>query len=315
MPKTLVIAVLAGAASGVLFIAPMSGSLLGMLLINFTHLPLFLVGLGLGTAAAGVAAATGSVIVGVAAGLGPVVSFAVAFAVPVVLAARQALQWRTLADGSIEWYPPGRVLTLLVCYGALTFGIMYLAMAGRGEGLVAVVREMLAETFALLAPELGDEKRMAAADQWASLLPAALVMSWLFTIAINAALAQGVLARMGRNSRPSLDLSRIELPLGFAFALVASGALWFFAEGDAGFLGQTLTIVVAAPYLFVGLAVVHRVSRGWPGRPFGLTMFYLVLLFLLGLPGLALVAVLGLAEQLFGLRRRFAGPAPDKEDE
>ncbi len=45
-----------------------------------------------------------------------------------------------------------------------------------------------------------------------------------------------------------------------------------------------------------------------------LTVFYL-LLFFLGWPGLALVAAVGLADQFFGLRLRFAGPAPDQEDD
>ena len=46
MPRTLIIAVLAGATSAVVFVAPMYESVLGMLFINFTHLPLFLAGLG-----------------------------------------------------------------------------------------------------------------------------------------------------------------------------------------------------------------------------------------------------------------------------
>ena len=105
------------------------------------------------------------------------------------------------------------------------------------------------------------------------------------------------------------------LPIGFAFALVASGALWTFADGGAAFVGQTLTIAIATPYLLLGLAVVHQISRPWPWRRFALFVFYLLLLLLLGLPGLALVAGLGLTDQLIGLRQRFAGAAPDEENE
>ena len=71
MPRVMIIAVLAGICSAVVFIAPMYESVLGMLFINFTHLPLFLAGLGLGSTAVGVAALTGTLLVGAAKGLGP----------------------------------------------------------------------------------------------------------------------------------------------------------------------------------------------------------------------------------------------------
>ena len=152
-----------------------------------------------------------------------------------------------------------------------------------------------------------------AAGLWAPYIPAALVVSWMITLTFNAALAQGLLKRYGRNLRPSLEFSQTELPLAFAFALVASGGLWYFTGGVVGFFGQTLTIIIAFAYLFVGLTVVHKLSRDWPKRPYLLALFYFMLLFFLGWPGLALVAAVGLADQLFGLRPRLAGA--DQEDE
>ncbi len=315
MSRTLTIAVLAGIASGAFFIAPMFGTILGMLLINFTHLPLFLVGLGLGTAAASVSVAAGSVLVGAAAGFGPLVSFAVVFGIPVILVTRQALLSRAIDGGDAEWYPPGRVLGLLVGYGIVTFLVVYTTMAGREIGLVGEMEITLSQIFAMLAPQLTDEQRQIAANQWATMLPAALVASWLVTLAINSAIAQRILVRMGANRRPSLDLGQIKMPMAFSYAILASGALWLFADGQAGFMGQTLTIIFAAAYLFMGLAVVHHVSRPWPGRSLALTFFYMLLLFLLGLPGFALVAGLGLADQLIGLRQRFTTAGPDKEND
>lgn len=315
MSRTLIIAVLAGIASGMVFITPMFGSILLMQLINFTHLPLFLVGLWLGTAAAGISMAAGSVLVGVALGAVPLMLFAGVFALPAVLASRQALLSRATASGGVDWYPPGRVLSLLVGYGILAFLVIYLSMANSEAGLVEVMETILSQNFAMLAPQLGDDERLAAASQWATMLPAALVATWLTMLAINAAIAQRILVRTGRNRRPSLDLGQIELPLGFAYAIVASGGLWLFADGQAAFIGETLTIIFATAYLFVGLAVVHHVTRSWPGRKVSLTFFYLVFLFVLGLPGLALVAGLGLADQLIGVRRRFADVTTDKENE
>ncbi len=315
MTKPLIIATLAGAVSGMLFVALTFGSAFGMLFINFTHLPLFLVGLSLGTVAVAVAAVTSTAVVGATIGLGSVIPFAVAYAIPATLIVRQALLHRAAADGGVEWYPLGRVLGMLVCYGLATFAIVFVIMAGGEEGLADVMRAALEETSALLFSALDAEQRLALVDHWSPALPGALIASWLVMLAINAALAQGALTRVGKNRRPSLDLGRIELPIGFAFALVASGALWTFADGGAAFVGQTLTIAIATPYLFLGLAVVHQVSRPWPGRRFALFMFYLLLLLLLGLPGIVLVAGLGLTDQLIGLRQRVAGAAPDKEDE
>ena len=319
----MIIATLAGVASGVVFIAPMYESVLGMLFINFTHLPLFLAGLGLGTTAVGVAALTGTVVVGMAHGVGPLLSFLAAIALPTALAVRQALLWRTADDGKVAWYPPGRLLALMVCYGAAAFVLIFMLMGNNGTGdgldgglgMIETMRALLDEMFIVIAPNMADHERLLAADLWAPYIPAALIVSWLITLTINGAFAQGLLKKAGRNVRPTLDYSQTELPLPFAFALVASGALWYFTTGVSAFLGQTLTIIIALAYLFVGLTVVHKLSRGWPLRSLMLTLFYLMLLFILGWPGLALVAAIGLADQLFQLRPRFAGPAHDEKDE
>ena len=315
MPRTLIIAAIAGLISGAVFIAPMYQSVLGMLFINFTHLPLFLAGLGLGTAAVGVAALTGTLIVGAAQGVGPLLSFLAAIALPAALAVRQALQWRNASDGSVAWYPTGRLLVLMVCYGAGTFILLYMFMGSDGHGMIETIRVMLDDMLTVMIPAMGEDERLLASGLWAPYIPAALIVSWLITLTVNGAIAQGLLNRAGRNVRPSFEFIKTELPIGFAFALVASGALWYFASGASTFFVQTLTIVIALAYLFVGLAVVHQLSRGWPMRPLMLTLFYLMLLFFLGWPGLALVAAVGLVDQLFRLRPRFAGSAPDEENE
>ena len=54
MSREALLAVAFGAASGLLFLSLMSGSLVAMLLVNFTQLPLFLAGLMLGPKAAAI---------------------------------------------------------------------------------------------------------------------------------------------------------------------------------------------------------------------------------------------------------------------
>jgi hypothetical protein len=72
--------------------------------------------------------------------------------------------------------------------------------------------------------------------------------------------------------------------------------------------------MLAIPFFLQGAAVVHVVSRPWPGRGFALGVFYIMVLFLPGWLGLALVTLLGLAEHWAGLRWRFANQAPGEED-
>lgn len=315
MSKPTLIAIVAGVVSGVVFVAPLFGSLLGLLLANFTQLPLFLVGLNLGLSAVSIAAVAGAATVVALGGLVPVATFVVTFAVPAVIVVRQTLLSRTAADGSVEWYPSGGVLAILVCYGLAALAVVMSLVGSPEGGMLDMTRAWIDQGLAQIAPDLPADTRADVAADMSTLFPALLVTSWLLTILANVALAHASLARWGSNRRPSLDLLGVELPLAMAFAFAAGVALWLIGGDILGLIGKTLTVAIAAVYVFQGIALVHHVSRGWPGRTFALTVFYFILLVLLGLPGLALVAALGLADQLIGLRRRFAGAAPGKEDD
>lgn len=311
MPKAALIAVVAGLVSVLAFAAPLTGSWLGLILVNVTHLPLFLAGLGLGVAATAIASTAASGLILTFTGLAGALPYVVAFAVPAVLLARQALRSRTAADGTLEWYPPGHILTMLTAYGATALVIVTLLASGRPDGLEGLIRATLEEGMNHFIPNLPEADRAATAARWATVFPAMIVTSWLLTVVVNGALAQAVLARLGRNLRPPTRLSRVEVPDRLAFAVALAAVVWVAFDGTLGHTGGMLAIILAVPYFFQGLAVIHEVSRPWPGRVFVLLVFYFLLVFLVGWPGLALVAGLGLAEQWVGLRRRFAGTAPD----
>ncbi len=315
MSKPTLIALVAGVVSGVVFVAPLFGSLLGLMLANLTQLPLFLVGLSLGVSAVSIAAVTGAAVVAAFGGLAPLMPFVVTFAIPAVIVVRQTLLSRTAADGSVEWYPSGRVLAILVGYGLAALAVVISLVGSPEDGFLGMIRAWIDGGLAQFAPDLPADVRTDIAAAMSTLFPALVVTSWLLTILANVALAQAVLVRRRWNRRPSLDLLRVELPLVLAFAFAAGMGLWLIGGDTLGLIGKTLTVVVAAVYFFQGIAVVHHVSRGWPGRTFALTVFYFILLVLLGLPGLALVAALGLADQLVGLRQRFAGSGAGKEDD
>ncbi len=308
------IAVAAGVASGLVFIAPASGTLIGLVLVNLTHLPLFLVGLGFGVTAATIAAASATALVGLALEPSSMLPYLVAFAVPAVVIVRQSLQSRTAADGTVEWYPPGHLLSILAVYGAAVFVVATVMLTSESQGLEELIGATLDEGLAHFFPEMPEAQRLAVAAHWSATFPAMIVMSWLFTIVANAVLSQSILVRSGRNLRPSPRYGRLEAPNALVFGVAGSGILWFAASGTIGYVGKILAIVLATPYFFQGLAVVHQLSRTWIVRMFLLVIFYFLLMFILGWPGLVLVAGLGFVEQWVGLRRRFASAPPGEEE-
>ncbi|MFQ5784739.1 MAG: DUF2232 domain-containing protein [Alphaproteobacteria bacterium] len=315
MWKATLIAVGAGIVSSLIFVAPISGLTSGMILVSFTQLPLFIVGLSLGVASAVIAAGTATALVVGFVPLSGVVPFAVTMTVPAVVVVRQALLSRTAPDGSVEWYPPGQLMAILTVYGALTFVAVTLYLAGEPGGIDRVLQSTLSQGIAYYFPEMTEADRIAAASQASAVFPAMLFGSWLFTVLINGVLAQAILVRSGHNLRPSPAYVGIEVPRGLAVALALSAALWLVADGTPGYAGRILTLVFAAPYFFQGLGVVHRVARLWPGRLVALVLFYILLLILPGGAGIWLVAGVGLVEHWVGLRRRLAGALPIEEED
>ncbi len=125
-------------------------------------------------------------------------------------------------------------------------------------------------------------------------------------MAVNGALAQGVLRRFGKNRLPTPDIAAIRAPrqLLALFAVVLAGT---FLPGGIGFLADNLVPILALPLFFAGLSMMHWSLRrsGAPGLWLGL-LYGLLLVF--GWPALIL-ALIGLADAIFDFRGR-AGPPP-----
>jgi hypothetical protein len=121
----------------------------------------------------------------------------------------------------------------------------------------------------------------------------------------NAALAQGLLARFGRNWRPSPDIAGLGLPMWLPLVLgVAAAAIM--VGGSLRFIGINMMIALSVPFCLAGLAVLHAAVRRLSHPVMALIGFYVVAA-MFGWPFLA-VAVLGLLESWLGLRHRFSSP-------
>ena len=107
---------------------------------------------------------------------------------------------------------------------------------------------------------------------------------------------------MGINRRPTPKLSEVELP-GWLWPAIALAALLALLGDGLGFLGRSLLIVLAVPYVFLGLAVIHALARRFSHRRLALGVFYGAMM-LLGWPILA-VLLLGFIEDWAHVRQRY----------
>ena len=299
----------AGVLSALLYLSVVLGQPSAMLLAYLAQLPLFAVALGMGGLAGVTATGSAAVVVSLVGGVIAGGLFLIVSGVPVMVVGRKALLNRQDADGKTEWYPLGLLVTWMVGMGAGAFVVAGALLSTSTEGLEASIRSFLGLGVDRLMASAAEADRQRILDAIVPWFPAAVVMSWLAMVAINAALAQGVLARFGRNLRPSPELADIELPGLLTIVLGIAGAAAVVGPDALGFIGRNLFLILLVPFFFLGLGVVHAVARKFsPQKPFILVAAYAAML-LLGWP-VALVAGLGLFDQWLGLRRKLAAPSP-----
>jgi hypothetical protein len=176
------------------------------------------------------------------------------------------------------------------------------ALLGLGgpEGLQSALKSVVGEVLDRLARR-PLPNRDQAAGLLAMVIPGIVAASWMMMLVANAALAQGLLARFGRNRRPSPDLAGLGLPLWVPLALGFAAAAIVFG-GPLRFIGINMMIALSVPFCLAGHAAARRLTH----PAMALVGFYTVAA-MFGWPFLA-VAVLGLLESWLGLRHRLASP-------
>lgn len=302
MSQAIALAVLAGIISGGLALLPLTGAISLLFLGYFVQLPLMLTGLTMGLIAA-VVAVFSAVLVNLFI-VGPIASliFCIVFAVPAIVVVRQALLSRT-ENGTTAWYPPGLILAWLTVIAAVALVGGFALFMGRPGGLLGVIDLSLTEAITQLTEAAGQEVpdlEPLRVRIW--MIPAAVAASWLIMASLNAVIAQAIAVRTGWNRRPSPSFSALDLPIwlwpmmGIAALLAVLGG-----SGDMGFLGRSALIVLATPFAFLGLAVIHKFANRWSHRQLGLAAIYAGIV-VFNWPILAVVA-LGLVEDWAHLRR------------
>ena len=315
MPISLFIGAGSGLVSAALFASAATATSLAGLLFYLAPLPLCLAGLGWGGMVALLSALTGTVVIAASLGAATAAVFALSIAAPTALLAHLALLSRPAATpngqvvGALEWYPPGRIVGWAALIAGLLAGILVLTIGYDQEAYRDTIRQILEHSTLKELDRNGtvftEEAIASLSSVLARALPAAFAIIWFTITLFNLWIAALIVDASGRALRPWPDLRGFELPNAlvplFAGALGAS-----FLPGLPGLLATGLAGALLFAYVLQGLAVIHLYSHGLPFRAVLLTAVYLGIL-LLGWVALV-VAILGLAEPLLGLRRRGQPP-------
>lgn len=314
MNKAALIAIGGGGLSAAATMAGLFGLPGGFLLAYLAPLPLVMVGLGLGPAAVLIAALTGVAAVGLLGGIASAGVYGGMHAFPSWLLVRQALTKPAGQDDTATgWYPVGAVLCWLTVIGASGAVATALSWQGAG-GIEDSVKGLLEQALAMAAPTLGDIDQETFISVMAPMFIGMTVTSWLLMIMLNGMLGQALLARRGWAIRPTPRWSELTLPDWISWLLAGAAAVALFGSGDFEYLGLNLVIIFAAPFFFLGLAVIHTLVRPLPARGFFLTALYVAMVPFFLLVGVV-VAGLGVIEQWVGIRSRLAKAGPTQRSE
>lgn len=296
-----------GLVSALLYLLVRAGGMGWLMLAYLAPLPLFAVGFGFGRTAVLVAVVAGMAGVAVATGSGLfTLAYGLTVAVPVAVTVRNALLTRLDADGRQEWYPMGPLLLMLAGMAMAGFLALVVLASGEPGGLEGFLHNFASELVSRMSGGAGSTDNDSVFRLLATVLPGLTGVSWLVMVTVNGLLAQVVVKRLGANVRPTPPIRDLELPSwsGAVFAVCCAAA---FVDGPVGFLGLNGALILAVPFGFAGLAVVHAFAATLSLSTLVLIGFYGIV-FLLGWP-IVFVVGLGLIEQWMGLRRRWsAGP-------
>jgi hypothetical protein len=308
----------AGVIAALLHLSVTLGSPGAFMLAYFAQAPIVATGLALGFMPAAVAAAVAAVLVALGSpGVGALSLFILTSALPVLIIVYFAIQHRVRdaegEDGSVEWYPVGRLLGWLTALALLAFVVAYLIFLGSENGVRGAIETYLNNILAVMR---GAQADTVVVDQliatMAAVFPAVAAASWLLMIVVNGVMAQKFLTASGKNLRPIPVYSEIEAPL-WPVAVIVLGALMSIFGGNAGFFGINVMLIATIPFFFIGLAVLHSISAAWPGRLFLLMGAYLFMVLLVW-PA-AIIALLGLIEHWVRLRERMHARRSNKGNE
>lgn len=325
MAQYLGIGIGAGLVSALLFGVLLKATALAILLYLLAPLPILIVGLGWSHRAALVAALTGSLALALVVqpflGLG----FLTYLALPAWWLAYLALLGRPGGDGTMEWYPTGRLLAWTAGTAGLAFVAIAVIAAPNYETFQSQLRGMTRTIVRIQADRAGtpapkpaapdaaeapadavpldpaEATRTEVANALAAIAPGLATQGLTVLLTFYLWAAARIVRVSGRLPRPWPDLAATMMPRR-VLAVLAGSLILALVPGYPGVLGVALAGALSAAFAMQGLAAFHDRSRGRPGRLALLFGLY-VILFLT--QGIALVALtlFGIADTALDRRR------------
>ncbi|MEH2484775.1 DUF2232 domain-containing protein [Bradyrhizobium sp. AZCC 2230] len=304
------IALIAGAASALMFASIVSGALISLVLVYLAPLPLMLAAIAWGPLCGALGGLVATLVIAGALSPPLALGYGLAFALPAWWLGHLAMLGRPVAGGiagsdaappQVEWYPLGRILLWIAALATLlTAGSLY-SLGSDASAISDAMRRGFAKILSLVSETTVTESDPRV-GLMVAVIPVLVAASQMATLTLNLWLAAKVAAVSGRLHRPWPDLSSTSLPPMTLVALCVALAFSFFS-GMTGILAVVVTTVLMMAYALVGFAVLHTITRDLANRGIWLaTAYAIVFMFSVSL---ILLTALGLADAVFGFRERY----------
>jgi hypothetical protein len=310
MIATIAIALAAGLASALMFASITSGAAISLLLINLAPLPLMVVGLGWGAISAAIGGVAATVVIAALFGLPYSIAFALVNVLPAWWLAHLVLLARprdsvdaASLDDALEWYPVGRILLWIVVFGTILTAATLLTMGTDAATIQKTIRTGWSELVEATGLTLNDSTL----DALVLVAPIGAEIAAVMMLTLNLWLAAKIAATSGRLHRPWPDLKSTALPMT-TIAVLFAAIVCCFSGGLLAILAQVLTTGLSIAYAMTGFAVLHTLTLAMKSRALWLGCIYAVVAGFAW--ALLAIALLGLADAIFGLRQRYLRSRP-----
>jgi hypothetical protein len=298
----------AGIASALLFASIASGSPISILLFYLAPLPILLAGIGWNHLAALIAALAAAAGLGALFGFWFFIAHFAGVGVPAYLLAYLAMLGRHAPDGTMEWYPVGKLVLWGAGIAAVSTALTIPVFGSDLDSYRATVKQIFERVMRLqLGTPAGEPLKLpnggdvnVTLDLLAIVMPPMAAAIAMLTTLINLWLAARIARVSGRLARTWPELSEINFPAMTPVVLLAAIALSFLAS-IVGLAAGMLAACLLLAYAVLGFAVIHQLTRALSARGAILGGVWLVVL-VLGWP-VIVVALIGLADGLLDLRK------------